>query len=118
MSNIPEMASYIEDEDQQYKASKNLRVEKEFATNASVLNTDGRSQISNKYSSKAHSEKNAAQINDSIEQPLEEDSLATAVGGSDLILAASTKVSGIDDYRKRMIREMGSTTYNGISQQS
>jgi len=46
---------------------------------------------------------------------LEEDSLATAVGGSDLILAASTKVSGIDDYRKRMIREMGSTTYNGIS---
>ncbi len=118
MSNIPEMASYIEDEDQQYKASKNLRVEKEFATNASVLNTDGRSQISNKYSSKAQSEQNAAQINNSIEQPLEEDSLATAVGGSDLILAASTKVSGIDDYRKRMIREMGSTTYNGVSQQS
>jgi hypothetical protein len=46
---------------------------------------------------------------------LEEDSLATAVGGSDLILAASTKVSGIDDYRMRVVREMGSTTYNGIS---
>jgi hypothetical protein len=38
---------------------------------------------------------------------LEEDSLTTAVGGSDLILAASSKVSGIDDYRKRMVREMG-----------
>lgn len=107
MSNIPEMASYIEDDEQQYKGSKNLRVEKEFGMNASVLNTDARSQISNKYSSKAHSEQNAAQINNSIEQPLEEDSLTTAVGGSDLILAASSKVSGIDDYRKRMVREMG-----------
>ena len=107
MSNIPEMASYIEDDEQQYKGSKHMRVEKEFVMNASVLNTDARSQISNKYSSKAHSEQNVAQINNSIEQPLEEDSLTTAVGGSDLILAASSKVTGIDDYRKRMVREMG-----------
>lgn len=93
-----------------------MRLEKgEYNTNCSVLNADARSQISNKYSSKAQSETNAAQINKSIEQPLEEDSLATAVGGSDLILAASTKVSGIDDYRRRVIREMGSTTYGGNS---
>ena len=43
MSNIPEMASYIEDDDHYYKSSKNMRVDKEFVTNASVLNTDARS---------------------------------------------------------------------------
>ena len=61
MSNIPEMASYIEDDEYFYKgASKNLRLEKgEYNTNCSVLNTDARSQISNKYSSKAQSETNA-----------------------------------------------------------
>ncbi len=61
MTNIPEMASYIEDDEYLYKgASKNLRLEKgEYNTNFSVLNTDARSQISNKYSSKAQSETNA-----------------------------------------------------------
>ena len=92
---------------------KITKVDKEYyATSASVIHNDVRSQISNKYSSKANSEQNVAQINGSEEQPLEEDSLIKAVEGSDLILAASTKVQGgIDDYRKRVINEMGSTAY-------